>query len=310
MNKTMLSGISAPQLTPFYDDGGVNYEEYTRLTRFLIDGGIDGIFVCGTTGEFVNLTIEERKGLLLAAKKGAGDKCKILYNITAMNLKDIDELICWAKENKANAVSITPPYYHKYDSIALTDYFVKVSAMAAPLPVYLYNIPSMALNAISPEVLEAVHGSCENVRGIKDSSMDFMTFLKYQMAVPDKNFEVLTGNDAQVLTALQAGGSGAVIAMAGVFPKLCKNIYDSYQHGDITGARKVQDTVLKLRELVRGTIPVVAHKEMLKMQGFHMGKSRFPLRELTEKEREQIHLVLKKLSLEGEESKYEIQNYG
>lgn len=69
MGRTLFSGISAPQLTPFYDDGEVNYGEYTRLTRYLVDGGVDGIFVCGSTGEFVNLTMEERKGLLLAAKK-------------------------------------------------------------------------------------------------------------------------------------------------------------------------------------------------------------------------------------------------
>lgn len=309
MGRTLFSGISAPQLTPFYDDGEVNYEEYTRLTRYLVDGGVDGIFVCGSTGEFVNLTMEERKGLLLAAKKGAGDNCKILYNVTAMNLRDIDELVRWAKENGADAVSITPPYYHRYDNMALTDYFVKVSSMAAPLPVYLYNIPSMAQNAITPEVLKAVCSACGNVRGIKDSSMDFMMFLKFQMAAPDKEFEVLTGNDAQVLTALQAGGSGAVIAMSGVFPRLCKKIYDSYLCGELEEARQAQETVLKLRELVRGTIPVVAHKEMLKAQGFSMGKSRFPLRELTDEERGKIHAALRNLSLE-EEVKHEIQDYG
>lgn len=310
MGKTMFSGISAPQLTPFYDDGEVNYEEYTRLTCFLADGGVDGIFVCGTTGEFVNLTMDERKRLLLAAKKGAGDNCRILYNVTAMNLKDIDELICWAKEYGADAVSVTPPYYHKYDSMALTDYFVKVAALAGPLPVYLYNIPSMASNAITPEVLKNVCSSCKNIRGIKDSSMDFMMFLKFQMAAPDKDFEVLTGNDAQVLTALQAGGSGAVVAMAGVYPRLCREIYDSYRRGETAKARAAQDTVLKLRELVRGTIPVVAHKEMLKMQGFCMGKSRFPLRELTEQERGQIHSVLRELSLYDEEVEHEIQGHG
>lgn len=300
MGRTLFSGISAPQLTPFYDDGEVNYEEYTRLTRFLVDGGVDGIFVCGTTGEFVNLTVDERKGLLLAAKKGAGNNCRILYNVTAMNLKDMDKLICWAKDNGADAVSITPPYYHKYDSMALTDYFVKVSSMAEPLPVYLYNIPSMALNAITPEILAAVCSTCKNVRGIKDSSMDFMMFLKFQMVAPDEDFEVLTGNDAQVLTALLAGGNGAVIAMSGVYPRLCKKIYDSYQQGRLAEARKAQDTVMRLRELVRGTMPVVAHKEMLKMQGFSMGKSRFPLRELTKEEREQIHAVLRELSLAEE----------
>lgn len=298
MDKTILfSGISAPQLTPFYDDGEVNYTEYTRLTRFLAEGGVKGIFVCGTTGEFANLTIEERKRLLTAAKEGAGTECRILYNITALNLKDIEDLIAWAKQEEVDAVSITAPYYHGYDQIALTDYFIKVSEMAAPLPVYLYNIPSMVHNTISPEILEAVCGTCGNVRGIKDSSMDFMTFLKFQMAAPDKDFEILTGNDAQVLTALQAGGGGAVIALAGVFPKLCTTIYDCFQGGDLGGARTAQETILKLRDLVRGTIPVTAHKEMLRMQGFAMGKARFPFRELTETEQNKIRETVQKLGV-------------
>lgn len=298
MDKTILfSGISAPQLTPFYDDGEVNYTEYTRLTRFLAEGGVKGIFVCGTTGEFANLTIEERKRLLTAAKEGAGTECRILYNITALNLKDIEDLIAWAKQEGVDAVSITAPYYHGYDQIALTDYFIKVSEMAAPLPVYLYHIPSMVHNTISPEILEAVCGTCGNVRGIKDSSMDFMTFLKFQMAAPDKDFEILTGNDAQVLTALQAGGGGAVIALAGVFPKLCTTIYDCFQGGDLGGARTAQETILKLRDLVRGTIPVTAHKEMLRMQGFAMGKARFPFRELTETEQNKIRETVQKLGV-------------
>lgn len=299
MSKTLFSGITAPQLTPFYDDGEVNYEEYTRLTRYLVAGGMDGIFVCGTTGEFVNLTMTERKNLLIAARKGAGDECKILYNVTAMNLKDIGELICWAKEHGADAVSITSPYYHSYDGNALNDYFVKVAEMAAPLPVYLYNIPVMTHNAITPEILTAVCNTCSNVKGIKDSSMDHMTFLKFQLAVPDPDFEILTGNDAQVLTALLAGGSGAVIAMAGIFPKLCKDIYDSFRCGDTSQAKKSQDMVLKLRELVRQIMPVAAHKEMLRLQGFNMGKSRFPLRELTSQEKQQIQTALSGLLAEG-----------
>lgn len=289
MDKTVLfPGISAPQLTPFYDNGEVNYEEYTRLTRFLAEGGVKGIFVCGTTGEFANLTIEERKGLLTAAKKGAGLDCKLLYNITALNLKDIGTLCDWARQEGADGVSVTAPYYHGYDKAALTEYFIRVSRMAAPLPVYLYNIPSMVRNVITPEILEAVCAACDNVWGIKDSSMDFMTFLKFQMAAPDQDFEILTGNDAQVLTALQAGGGGAVIALAGVFPRLCSTIYDSFKSGDLEAARQAQNTVLKLRDLVRGTIPVTAHKEMLKMQGFAMGKARFPFRELTKEERQKV----------------------
>lgn len=298
MEKTaLLSGILAPQLTPFYDNGEINYEEYTRLTKFLIAGGIRGIFVCGTTGEFVNLTIEERKQLLVAARKGAGLDGKLLYNITTLNLRDMEELIVWAKEQKADAVSLTPPYYHRYDKAALVDYFVKAANMAAPLPVYLYNIPAMVQNIITPEILKEVCNVCENVRGIKDSSMDFMTFLNYQLAVSEKSFEILTGNDAQVLTALQAGGDGGVIAMAGVFPELCNSIYENYQNGNLEKAREAQNIVLKLRELVRSIIPVTAHKEMLNMQGFAMGKARFPFRDLTEEEKKKIYDTVQELEI-------------
>lgn len=298
MERTILfPGISAPQLTPFLDNGEVNYDEYTRLTGFLVKGGVKGVFVCGTTGEFANLTIEERKKLLKAAKKGAHAPCRILFNITALNLRDVRELVSWAKDQGADGVSLTAPYYHSYDARALLSYFTAISDLADPLPVYLYNIPSMVHNVITPEILEQVCKFCGNVWGIKDSSMDFMTFLKFQIAAPDHGFEVLTGNDAQVLTALQAGGSGAVVAMAGVFPGLLSSIYEDFKAGNTDRAREVQNTVLKLRDLVRGTIPVTAHKEMLNMQGFSMGKARFPFRDLTGEEREKIRNQVTALGL-------------
>lgn len=296
-NTPMFPGISAPQLTPFYDNGKVNYAEYTRLTRFLVKGGVKGIFVCGTTGEFVNLTIQERKNLLSAAKEGIDTEGKLLFNVTALNLEDTQGLMEWAVSEGADAVSLTPPYYHSYDSQAMLDYFIQLSRLAAPLPVYLYNIPSMTGNVITPEVLKKVCCACGNVRGIKDSSMDFMTFLQFQLAVPEKGFEIMTGNDAQILTALQAGGTGAVIAMAGVFPQLCSGLWDAYINGEIDRAKEIQNKVLKLRDLVRGTLPVMAHKEMLRMQGFSMGRARFPFRNLTREEQKRIEDTVREMEL-------------
>ena len=104
-----LRGISAPQLTPFREDGSINYGEYTRLTQFITDAGVHGVFVCGTTGEFVNLTLEERKRLLTAAVEGAGPESCILFNTTAMNLADMKELFDWKRIEKEVRV-ITPEF--------------------------------------------------------------------------------------------------------------------------------------------------------------------------------------------------------
>ena len=290
-----LRGISAPQLTPFREDGSINYGEYTRLTQFITDAGVHGVFVCGTTGEFVNLTLEERKRLLTAAVEGAGPESCILFNTTAMNLADMKELFDWARHEGAHAASVTAPYYHSYDAETLTAYFRKAAELAEGMPLYLYNMPGMTHNPITPKVVQEVCDTCPNVAGLKDSSMDFLTFQEFQSLELPEGFELITGNDAQVLPVLQSGGDGAIIAMASVFPKQCQQLWDCYYAGELEQARRIQRMLLKLRGLVRSVMPVMAHKKMLELQGFHMGPARFPFRDLSGEESRTIEEGLEKL---------------
>ena len=297
MNEKIMEGISAPLLTPYLPDGQVNYEAYERLAAYVTGNGIHGVFVGGTTGEFVNLTVEERKNMLLAAKRGVAPGSRVMFNVTAMNLRDLEELLKWAGEKGADAVSVTAPYYHPYDQKALTEYFCRVADMAEGQPLYLYNMPGMTRNPIAASTLRAVAERCPNLKGIKDSSMDFMTLLEYQCEVDKPGFEIITGNDAQVLPALQSGAAGALIAMASVFPGLCRSIWDRYQSGDLEGARDAQKTILKLRALVRSVMPVMSHKAMMEEMGFVMGPARFPMRELTPEERKKVRDTIEALGL-------------
>ena len=288
MNNYLFSGITVPLLTPFNKDGSINKPEYEKLIEYVISGGVSGLFVGGTSGEFVNLSLGERIKQLKIAKNTSKGRARILFNITALDIEDLMQLIDAAKEYSADAVSITPPFYYKYDDKALANYFCKVASLCYPIPVYLYNIPGMAKNIISPNVFKEVCMSSDNIRGIKDSSMDFMTFLEFQIYSPSDNIEILTGNDAQVLTALQAGGFGAVIAMANVYPKLCVSIVENYRLGNIEKARACQEKVLLLRSLVREVMPIMSHKYMLTLLNFEMGPARFPFRDLTPEEQKKI----------------------
>ena len=292
-----MRGISAPTLTPMLPDGSINYAEYERLTDYITQTGVASVFVCGTTGEFVNLTLDERKQLLTSAKQSARAGTTVMFNATAMNLRDMQELIAWAHTGGTDAISVTAPYYHRYDAQTLVTYFCKVSEMAEDMPIYLYNMSGMTNNPITAPVLKQVAERCENVVGIKDSSMDFMTILEYQAALENPEFEIMTGNDAQVLTALQAGCAGGVIAMAGVFPSLCQSIWDHYNAGNLNEAHKAQVTVQKLRNLVRSVMPVGAHKAILQEKGFQMGPARFPFRELSAEERKKIYQTVEQLGL-------------
>lgn len=295
--ESLMRGISAPLLTPFRPDGRVDRAGCTRLAEYVTGAGVHGVFIGGTTGEFVNLTVRERTEVLEAARKGVKSGVRVLFNITAMNLEEMSFLADRARENGVDAVSVTAPYYHRYDAGALADYFCRAAEVAAELPLYLYNIPGMTGNPIPPAVLGEVVRRCPNVRGIKDSSMDFMTLLEYQCAVEKPGFELLTGNDAQVLTALQSGAAGGVVAMASVFPGLCRGIWDRFWDGDLEGARAAQRTVLKLRDLVRRVMPVMGHKAMMEELGLPMGPARFPMRELTGAERRAVHAGLEELGL-------------
>ena len=111
------------------------------------------------------------------------------------------------------------------------------------------------------------------------------------------DFELITGNDAQVLPALQAGASGGIIAVASVFPELAVSIWNHFKDDNIEAARESQKKVLRIRELFRTVMPTIAHKEALKLQGFDMGPSRFPFRDLTGEERERLKKGLEDLGI-------------
>lgn len=297
MKNITLKGISAPLFTPFHESGSVNTEEYARLTHYVSSCGIGGVFVGGTSGEFVNLRARERISLLKAAKEGVCDGAMLMFNVTSMNEAELLLLMEAAKKEGADAVSVTAPYYHKYDEAALHLYFHRISEVADGMPVYLYNMSGMTNNPISHQLFQRIAGDCPNIRGIKDSSMDFMTLLKYLAFVDHPGLEVITGNDAQVLPTLLAGGAGGIIATACVYPELSQSIWSYYVSGDLERASKAQDLVLKIRELFRSVMPVMAHKEALNLQGFHMGPARFPFRSLTVEEKNRLAVGLNRLGM-------------
>ena len=146
--------------------------------------------------------------MLLAAKKGAAPGSKVMFNVTAMNLRDLGDLLKWAGEKGADAVSVTAPYYHPYDQKALTEYFCRVAEMAEGQPLYLYNMPGMTRNPIAASTLRAVADRCPNLKGIKDSSMDFMTLLEYQCEVDKPGFEIITEMTPRFFQPCRAGRRG------------------------------------------------------------------------------------------------------
>lgn len=291
-----LKGIFAAMVTPYREDGSVDLSSVRRLTQHMLSNGVDGILVCGTTGEFPVLTPAERQDIAEAVLGEMGSAGKLLINISSMQQSEAAELIHHARRIGTDGISVVAPWYYKFDQEALFRYFAWVAEQAGELPVYLYNIPANAKNAISPALLKRLAQACPNVHGIKDSSMDFMTYTDYQREM-GPGFTVLTGNDAQILPALQAGGAGAVVASAGVFPALTKGIYEDFMAGRLEQAREKQRKIYGFRGLCRSVMPGMAHKKALELMGFSMGPPRLPFRELNPEETDTMRQGLQDLGL-------------
>lgn len=279
--KQQLKGIYAAMVTPYGKDGTVDLAMTRRLASYLLEGGVDGIMTCGSTGEFPILEPDERRAVAEAVLSQTAGKAHLLVNVSSMSRRETADHIRHARELGADGILVVTPYYYLFDEESLFRYFVWISEQAAEMPVYLYNIPSNTKNAISPMLFGRLTQCCQNICGIKDSSMDFMTYTDYQRAVGPE-YTILTGNDAQILAVLQANGAGAVVATASIFPTLVKGIYEDYMAGKLESAREKQEKIYSFRNLCRNIMPVMAHKRALEMLGFSMGPSRIPFRSLTE----------------------------
>lgn len=283
---TYFDGITVPTLVPCGSDGRMDEDAFCRHIRFLESAGISGLFVGGTTGEFINYASAERQRQLALAVQCAG-KMRVLYNITSMNEREMARHIRFAAEHGVGCVSVTAPYYHKYDRAALMAFFSRVSCMTEGMALFIYNMPDMTGNPVQPDMLEELTEKCPNLRGIKDSSMSFTNLQELFFRAPE-GFEVITGNDAEILASLQLGCKGVIVALANVYPEFCLGVYESFRAGDLNKARRYQRELIRLRCVCRSVMPIMSHKYLLQLRGQPMGPAHFPLRELTAEEKARL----------------------
>lgn len=294
----ILSGIIVPLLTPFKMDGQINFDEYERLIDYTVRNGVNGIFVGGTSGEFVNLTVNERIEQLKLARQVLPAGVKLLFNVSALNPEDLDTLIAAAGKEGVDGVSVVAPYYNKFDTQSIVEYFQYISEHCAKMPLFLYNMSGLTHNPITLDVLNQILPTCPNIMGIKDSSMSFTNLLEMFSSFKPDGLEIITGNDAEIMAARVFGSEGAIVAMANCFPKLVCSIWNDYGIRDFKEIWEKQSKIIQIRRLFRSIMPIMSHKAALELQGFNMGPARFPFRCLTVEEKRSIADTLDQLNIE------------
>lgn len=244
-----LKGIVPPLITPLKDIDTLDVEGLERLVEHVLAGGVSGLFVLGTTGEFSSLSYRLRNELVERVCKQVAGRVPVLVGVTDTSIIESENLARKAAGFGAAAVVAAPPYYYAAGQPELINYFIKL-ADRVPLPLYLYNMPVHTKMNIEPRTVQIIAEN-ENVIGLKDSSanMSYFRLLQYAMKVrPD--FQFFVGPEEMMADAVILGADGGVNGGANMFPKLYVSLYEAAVSRDFERIRRLQEKVLEVSSAI------------------------------------------------------------
>ncbi len=279
MSKTIFEGAGVAIITPFVENGTIDYDRFGELIDYQIDNDTDAIIVCGTTGESstmndfehinaINYAVERVNGRVpVIAGTGSNDTSY------AINLSKKAELL------GVDAVLLVTPYYNKTTQRGLVEHFSKIAA-AINIPIILYNIPGRTGMNIDVSTMEKL-SSVENIVAIKEASGNISYTAKLMSACRDR-FDVYSGNDDMILPIMSLGGKGVISVLSHIIPKETHRMVQLCLENNFKEATDIQLNYLDLINALFCEVNPIPVKAALNIMGWNVGKCRLPLSELSD----------------------------
>lgn len=288
-----LSGVVVPLVTPITEEDTIDVVSLRKLTDYCIDGGLQCLYPCGTTGEMMYLTVKERKQVAEVVVAQSAGRVPVFVHVGAWNQADTIELARHAEEIGADGIGVVTPSFYSISDEGLVDYYTTIAnSVSEDFPVYLYGIKQNAVNDLDKYVCEKVAKNCPNVIGVKYSFPD-MTRLQELMTVNEGRFDVLVGPDHLFEAVCAVGGKGVVSGNAMCIREHYTQLWDAIQKGDYQLATKIQRRTNVLNSAMCAVNNIAAYKVILKREGIlSTTKMRRPMENLTgEQERELLDTI-------------------
>ncbi len=297
-----LRGIVVPIVTPLNDRDSLDHEGLERLIERVIEGGVHGIFALGTTGEAPSLSYRLRRELIQRACRLVAGRVPLLIGITDTSMVESIALGRFAAEAGADAAVASTPFYFPAGQTELRQYLRGLAA-ELPLPLMVYNIPSLTKLCIEPETIEALL-DVPNIRGVKDSGGDLEYFRRVvQLKRQRPDWSVMIGPEHLLVQSLAAGGDGGVHGGANIFPRLLVEPYESAQNQDPARTEALKRSVERLQEIYAvgkyDSRFVKATKCALSVLGVCSDRMAEPLNRFLTPERERVSAILARIPCSG-----------
>lgn len=244
-----LNGIIVPLVTPLLDNDKLDVEGLERLVEHVVDGGVSGVFVLGTTGESQSISFSLRDEMICRTSKFLGGRLPLLVGISDTSMSESVRLSSVAEAHGAYAVVSAPPYYFASGQPELIDFYETLIPKLG-LPVFLYNMPTHTKVSFAPDSLKRIADN-PKVIGFKDSSANGAYFNQVMYEMRDRqDFYLFVGPEEMTAEMVMMGANGGVNGGANIFPRLYVEMYKAASVGDIASVRAFQKIIMQVSSTI------------------------------------------------------------
>lgn len=295
----MKAQYLTPVVTIFNQDGSVDVEGNKKVYEFLIEGGVDGLVIMGSTGEFFAMTMEQQKQVIDIAAEYK-DRTRVLIGVSRMVIGEVAELADYAYAKGLKEVMVVSPYYFKFTEEALEAYYDQV-ASSVRSDIILYNFPDRTAHDLTPELVLRLAGKHKNIIGIKDTVAEMgHTSAILRTVLPEfPDFQVYSGFDDNLIHNVMSGGCGCIGGLSNLMPQKCAAWTKAINDGDLAkmaeGQRFINDA-MALYDISVPFIPTV--KRAMRIAGLDISETcTAPMLPLNDAQEKTLRALMEKLSI-------------
>ncbi len=294
---SIFKGAGVAIITPFHEDGSVDYESFARLIEFQIANGTDAIIVCGTTGEASTLSHEEHLDVVGFCIKQVAGRIPVVAGTGSNCTETAVYLSQEAEKLGADGVLLVSPYYNKATQNGLYTHF-KTIADSIHIPVILYNIQGRTGVNIAPATIARLFHDVDNIVAVKEASGN-ISQVAHIAQLTDGQMDIYSGNDDQIVPILSLGGKGVISVLSNIAPKQTHDICQLYFDGKVEESAREQLRALPLVDALFCEVNPIPVKSAASYLGYGRNELRLPMTVMEEPNQERLKKAMIEYGIEG-----------
>ena len=288
---TIFKGAGVALVTPFFENGAVDYGMLKTLIDYHCENSTDAIIICGTTGESATLTERERLECIKRAVEYTRGRIPVIAGTGSNSTMAAIELSKEAEKAGVDGLLIVTPYYNKTTQQGLINHYTAI-AKEVSVPIIMYNVPSRTGLNMEAKTAATLINTVENIVGIKEASGNISQVAKIMQLTGGKA-DLYSGNDDQIVPVLSLGGKGVISVLSNIAPKETHDICETYFKGEVTKSMELQLKALPVIEQLFSEVNPTPVKKAMQLMGLEVGAPRMPLPELSEANTKNLGAAMK-----------------